>query len=217
MVLIYGASGTGKSWAAERYGETHSGAYYTTMTPVVRSMTGLLGIVAEAIGVAPDSRSGLAAQRVVVTALRDRSALIIVDEAHHLTPRLLDQLRCVRDVARCGLGLVGDESIMMPLGRCPQILGRVGGAIHKRLPSEPDVELLVSAFLERPATRREIRMGLAAARGPGGLHALRRMLARAWMMARIEDREEVTLADLEIASTGIASDPDEQPVREARA
>ena len=176
------------------------------MTRAVRSLTGMLGLVAEAIGSLPDHRSALHAERAVIEALRDRSALLIVDEAHHLTPRLLDELRCIRDVAGCGLALIGDESIAMPLARCPQIVGRIGGQVHKRTPAEPDIELLVSAFLERPAKRGEVRMGLAAARGDGGLHALRRMLARAWMLARIEDRDTVSAADLEMAALGAAAE-----------
>lgn len=219
VVLIKGASGTGKSWASDRYARTHSAAHYVMMTRAVRSLTGMLGLVAEAIGSLPDQRSALHAERAVVDALRDRSAVLIVDEAHHLTPRLLDELRCIcmPQKANCGLALIGDESIAMPLSRCPQIIGRIGGQVHKRTPAEPDIELLVSAFLERPANRREVRMGLAAARGDGGLHALRRMLARAWMLARIEDRDTVTAADLEMAALGAAAEPEAPEGRRASA
>ena len=217
VVLVKGASGSGKTWAARRYAGTHSAAHYVTMTRAVRSLTGMLGLVAEAIGSLPDRRSALHAERSVIEALRARSALLIVDEAHHLTPRLLDELRCIRDVAGCGLALIGDESIAMPLARCPQIVGRIGGRIHKGAPAAPDVELLVSAFLERPAKRGEIRMGLAAARGAGGLHALRRMLARAWMLARIEERDTVAAADLEMATRGAAAEPEAPDAKAATA
>ncbi len=218
VVLVKGVSGSGKSWAAKHYAGTHSSAHYVMMTRAVRSLTGMLGLVAEAIGSLPDHRSALHAERAVIDALRDRSALLIVDEAHHLTPRLLDELRCIRDVAGCGLALIGDESVAMPLARCPQIVGRIGGSVHKRAVAEPDIELLVSAFLERRATRREVGLGVSAARGDGGLHALRRMLARSWMLARIEERTSVATADLELAAGGtVAAADDGDARREASA
>lgn len=202
VVLVRAASGAGKTWAARRYAGTRSGAHYVTMTRAVRSLSGLLGLVAEALGVSGDLASALKAERAVIAALRDRAALLMVDEAHHLTPRLLDELRCIRDIAGCGLALIGDHSIAMPLARCPQILGRIGGRFEGRRPSDPDVELMLSTFLQRPAKRREVRLAVAAARGDGGLHALRRLLARAWMSARIEDRDTVAPDDMEQAAFG---------------
>ncbi len=200
VVLVQGSSGVGKSWAAERYADTHSAASYVMMTRAVRSLTGMLGLVASAVGATGPMGSALAAERSVIDALQGRSALLIVDEAHHLTPRLLDELRCIRDVAGCGLALIGDTTIAMPLARCPQILGRIGGRIERKTASEEDVEILLSSFLERPAKKREFDLALQAARRAGGLHALRRLLARGYMFARIEDRDLVTLDDLKMAA-----------------
>ena len=160
----------------------------------------MLGLVAAAVGAGGRHGSALEAETAVIEALRDRSALLVVDEAHHLTPRLLDELRCIRDIAGCGLALVGDATIAMALARCPQILGRIGGRFERKAPAAADIELLVSAFLERPAKRREVDLAMTAVRGDGGLHALRRILARAWMAARIEERDTVTMDDLALAA-----------------
>ena len=59
---------------------------------------------------------------------------------------------------------------------------------------------LISGVLRRRASKREIKTALSVARGPGGMHALRRLLARAWLMAQDEDRERVEVEDLEIAA-----------------
>ena len=217
VVLVKGASGVGKTWAARRYAGTRSGVHYVMMRRAVRSLSGMLGLVAGAIGATGDMTSALKAEESVIAALRDRSALLIVDEAHHLTPRLLDELRCIRDIAGCGLAYIGDESIGMPLARCPQIVGRIGGRFERKLPSKPDIELMLSSFLERPAKRREVALAVAAARGDGGLHALRRMLARAWMFARIEDRDAVSTTDLEMASGAAAAEPEAPEARRASA
>ena len=221
IVLVTGASGTGKTWAARRYCETHSATHYVQMRSCVRSLSGMLKLVARAVGgkVASRSPSALDWGEAVVDRLEGRSAFLAVDECQYLMPSLLDELQCVRDIAGCGLALIGQERLSMRLAGSPHILGRIGAETHRRGPSEPDVELLVSAFLERPATRGEVQLGLAAAGGAGGLHALRRTLMRAWRLSRIEDRDTVTAADLEMAALGAApaDEPDAGEGRRASA
>ena len=50
--------------------------------------------VGEAIGAGRHHRSVLEAERTIIDRLHDRQALIVVDEAHHLRDKLLDELRC---------------------------------------------------------------------------------------------------------------------------
>lgn len=204
VVLIHGLSGAGKSWAARHYCETRSVAFYVPMTCAVRSLSGLLELVSDAVGAGGWHASALKAERAVVERLRDRGALLVIDEAHHLSARLLDELRCIRDIAGCGLALIGDDSLTQTLNRCPQIVGRVGGRLQKKKPSEADVATLVSGVIGRPASPREVKAAMTAATGPGGLHALRRTLARAWMSAQSAERPEVAAKDLELAA-GITS------------
>ena len=199
VVLIHGASGVGKSWSAQHYCRTHSTAFYGEMTPSVMSLNGLLGQIGTLVGAGGRHNSAVEAQTAIIDTLRDRGALLCVDEAHHLSARLLDQLRRIRDLSHCGLALIGDSSVRMTLGRCPQIVGRIGGRLERRSPSEPDVELLVAAILNRQPTRRELKSAIGVARGPGGLHALRRMLARAWMKARTQGREAISADDIQEA------------------
>ncbi|MCY3878055.1 MAG: AAA family ATPase [Rhodobacteraceae bacterium] len=204
IVLVKGSSGTGKSWAARRFAETHSATHCVTVTGAVRSLAGLLGMVVRATGSSGAVRSALEAEQAAVANLRGRNSLLIVDEAHHLSSRLLDELRCIRDLAGCGLALIGDWSIDLPLARCPQVVGRIGGRVQRREPSRADVDLMVSAFLERPAGGGAVRTGLEVACRPGGFHRLRRTLADAWRLAHIEDRDTVTDADLMMAAYGTA-------------
>ena len=210
VVLVHGQSGAGKSWAARHYCETHAVAWYLQMTCAVRSLSGLLELVSEAVGAGAWHPSALKAERAVIERLRDRGALLVVDEAHHLTARLLDELRCIRDVAGCGLALIGDNSLTATLTRCPQIVGRIGGRLQKKKPAEADVAAMVSGVLGRRAARREIKAAMLAAAGPGGLHALRRLLARAWMAARHDGSEEIRAEDLDFAA-GIAQAEIEAP------
>lgn len=207
VVLIVGHSGAGKTWAARHYCQTHAAAWCLQMTPAVRSLSGLLGLVGEAVGSGGWHPSALDAQKAAVERLRDRGALLVIDEAHHLSARLLDQLRCMcmQDIAGCGLALIGDHSLTATLIRCPQITGRVGAKLEKKKPAETDVAKLLSGVLGRAATARELKAAAVAAAADGGLHALRRALARAWIAARAGGREEIAPEDVEIAAAGAAA------------
>ena len=199
IVLIHGVSGAGKSWAAQHYCETHSAAFYLPVSCARRTMTGLLEQIATALGVFPARHSAADYDAAIIEFLMPRSALLIIDEAHHLPALLLDELRCIRDQAGCGVAYIGDASIKMKLARCPQILGRIACRLERKAPAAADVAVLVSGVLGRPAEPHEIRTAMVAATSPGGLHALRRLLERAWMTARVSNREEIFATDLEAA------------------
>ena len=141
----------------------------------------------------------------------------MIDEAQFLSPALLDELRCVRDIAECGLALAGDARLDMRLGQCPQIVGRTGTRVFRDRPDAGDVHALVSDFLGRPAKRGETDAVSAAAFGPGGLHALRRVLVRAWRLAQVEGRAAATPTDLEQAALMIVEAGGAGDVQEAAA
>ena len=199
VVLVHGPSGRGKSWAAGHYCRTRSGASCLAVTGATVSLAGLLGRVADAVGAGSRHGSALEAETAVVARLKDRGALLVIDEAHHLGGRQIDELRCIRDLAGCGLALVGDDTIRMTLARCPQVSGRIGVRVGLGAASETDIADLAAGVLGRKPATGELKRLLAAARGPGGLHALRRHLARAWTIARAEGRERIEAADIAAA------------------
>ncbi len=200
VVLAHGPSGRGKTWSARRYCSERAGASYLAVTGATVTLAGLLNRLADAVGAGGRHGSALEAETVIVSRLRDRNALLVVDEAHHLRAALVDELRCIRDLAGCGLALVGDDSIRMTLARCPQVTGRIGMRVDLRTVAEADVVDVAAAVLGRQPGGPERKPLLAAARGPGGLHALRRLLGRGWMIARAEGRERIGAEDIVAAA-----------------
>ena len=199
---VHGRSGAGKTTALKHYAQTRSGAYYVAMSHAVRSVAGMLRDVAEAVDAGDGHRSARDAERAIVASLAGRDALLIVDEAHHLTPMLLDELRCIRDMAGCGLALAGDDTLWTLLAgsrRCDQIVGRIGLRAALRQPSDEDVLDLVMGIVGRRPEGAAGACVLGAARGLGGLHALRRLLARGVTVARSKGHD-MDDADIEAAA-----------------
>ena len=203
VVLIHGRSGAGKSWAVARYCAGRNASFRVTMTGAVVTLAGLLARVAAAVGAGERHGSALAAETAIVGRLRGRGALLVVDEAHHLSARLLDELRCIRDLAGLGLALIGGDELWSALAgsaRCDQIVGRIGIRLPLGAAVDADVLDLAASVLGRRPGAGEAKRLVAAARGAGGLHALRRLLARAWLLARAEGRERIGDGDLQVAA-----------------
>ena len=191
VVLVHGRSGCGKSWGMARYCSGRAATHRLAVTGAVVTLAGLLNRVSAVTGAGWGHRSALAAETAIVTCLEGRGALLCVDEAHHLSPRLLDELRCIRDMAGCGLALLGHDALWNTLAKsdhCDQIVGRIGIRLPLVPASDADVRALARQVLGRAPAKGELKQLHAAARGAGGLHALRRLLARAWVIARAGGR-----------------------------
>lgn len=199
LALVVGPPGRGKTWGARRYCRDRAGASYVRMTPAVRSQAGLLGRIAASVGAAGGG-SALATETAIVAALEGRGALLVVDEAHHLSIPLLDELRCLRDLSGAGLGLVADEPLLSDLPRCPQVAGRIVMAVDLRRWNPADAVEIAGTVLDRPLARDEQKLVQVRARSPRGLHAVRHLLSRAWLLAHAEGREGITQDDLEAAA-----------------
>ena len=202
LALVHGRSGAGKSWAAQRYCSTRIAAYRIQVTVAMTTPAGLLSRLADAVGAGGRHPSALAAETALVEKMQGRGALIVVDEAHHLAPRLLDELRCIRDVGGCGLAMIGGDDLWTTLAssrRCDQIVGRIGVRLPLGAPAQTDVLDLAAGIMGRRPSTGESKSLIAAARSAGGLHALRRLMARAWVSCQAAGRDRIEAGDLELA------------------
>ena len=208
IVLIHGRSGAGKTWAASRYCGQRSAAYRLAVTGATTTLAGLLSRVSATIGAGGRHPSALEAETAIVSALEGRGALLAVDEAHHLGARLIDELRCLRDLSGCGLALIGGDDLWTALAGNPR-LAQVTGRIAIRLPlgaaPRADALALAGGVLGRRPGKNEADALIRAARGAGGLHALRRLLAKSWLLARAEGRERIESPDIAAAAEEAAA------------
>jgi len=185
IAVVHGRSGTGKSWALDHYAASRVGVHAVTVSAICATPLDLLSRVSEAVGGGGKHRSARDAEAAVIGRLRGRQALLVVDEAEHLSALLLDQLRCIRDASRCGLALAGRDLLWTKIcgsERLEPLRGRVGW--RASLGVEPaDADALAAGVLGRDPTASEQTIVEGWAALDGGMHALRRRLIDAWIIA----------------------------------
>lgn len=198
-VLVYGAAGAGKSYALERFCAMRSGAVYVSMSPAETTPTAVLSLIAEALDVGAGVTSAWRLRRVVARHLAGRGALLVVDEAHHLTAALLDLVRCVYDAAGCGLVLAGNDPLWARLAateRAGQLISRIGRHHKLRRPSDADILELARVLLQRAPAGQARKAVLGAGRGLGGLRAVAKLIGVAATLARGDGRADIHDAEL---------------------
>ena len=84
--------------------------------------------------------------------------------------------------------------------KCDQIVGRIGVRLPLGATSNADVLELSESALGRRPTVKEAKTLAASARGSGGLHALHRLLTRAWVSCRAESRDRIEAEDIRAAA-----------------
>ena len=199
LVVVYGAAGSGKSWALERYCEEHAGAWLAAMSPSVTTPAGVLRRIAKALEGSAPAKTCEELERAIIDRLSAGMTLLVVDEAHHLSQALLDVVRCVYDAAGCGLTLCGNEPLWARLAageRAAQLVSRVG--IRHRLgrPANADVVALAETLMGRPVGGAARKAALGIGTGVGALRSVQKLVAQARMLARGDERDRPTDRDL---------------------
>lgn len=195
--VIAGGAGIGKTTTLEEYKRRTPNVHIVTAEPVTRAAHSLLADLSETIGVVERSPSRLS--KAIVQRLAGAGALIVIDEAQHLTTEALDQLRTVHDKAKCGIVICGNETVYSRLAgegrkaQFAQLFSRVGMRHTQPRPLDGDVITLVSAW--KVDGEREIGLLKSIARKPGALRGITKTLRFAHVIAA---GEGVALAEKHI-------------------
>lgn len=147
--LVAGAAGVGKTTAVNQYVNVTPNAWRATMSPATAGLVPALEEVAAALTL--ESRGGAASTfRAVVTRVRDTGGVVVVDEAQHLCPAALDQLRAIGDAASIGIVFVGNQTTMERVttqdATYAQIASRLGRRVNIKLTSQGDLRALLAAW-----------------------------------------------------------------------
>lgn len=207
IVVVAGSPGVGKTITAEQYAQNNPNVYLVTMEPCTSTVNTMMNAIAITMGVSEKSQSRLSG--AIGAKVREASALIIVDEAQHLSRAALDQLRTFHDRYGAGIALMGNQDVYSQLegGKretsFAQLFSRVGMRSTKSKPASADVCMILDAW-EVP---NELRKTLKAIAGkPGALRLLDKTLKVAHILASGSEsplrKEHITAAFEKLSSAG---------------
>jgi DNA transposition AAA+ family ATPase len=199
MVCIYGGAGVGKTRTIAHVARTYRNVFVASMTPASAGLVSALEVVAEAVG-APEVGGGA---RRLSRAIRAQlmvapQALLIIDEAQHLSLSAIEELRSIHDATDCGLALVGNETVYTRLtggsraAHFAQIFSRIGMRLFVAAPQPGDVRALAASWGVKNADAVALLEQVAAR--PGALRGVHKAIRSA-----SRSKREVTVEALQRA------------------
>jgi DNA transposition AAA+ family ATPase len=206
--VITGPPGIGKTTAACRYTRETPNVFKMTAHPSLRSPRHVLTELSRTLNVQTTVMLHLA-QRAIVQRLRGIGALVIVDEAQHLTSEALDQLRSIHDEAECGLALLGNATVFGRLeggsrsADFAQLFSRVGVRLTAK-PKTGDADALIDAWGVHDKAQRDFLRVIA--KKPGALRGMTKTLKLAHILAGAE-RQAMTPEHLRMAWSQLGNVP----------
>ncbi|WP_233007188.1 AAA family ATPase [Rheinheimera faecalis] len=205
IVVIYGASGVGKSKTLDEYQRTNNNVWKVTASPSRSSLTECLYEIAMELGMdqAPRTKGPLA--RVIRQRLKGSEGLVIVDEADHLDYPTLEELRILQEETGIGMALVGNNKVYTQLtgGRRNEDFARLFSRIAKKRgihkTKVADVRAIAEAWNVGGSS--EMNVMIQISERPGGLRLLTKTIKLAAMFAKgaliTEQLLRTALAELE--------------------
>lgn len=194
MAIINLGSGMGKSEASKRYCATRPHAWLVTVSPYTKTVHGVLGEIAEQIGVKSTNTTGLH-RKIGDRLSKTPGSLLIVDEAQNLIDAAVDQLRHFLDCYGCGIALVGNEEIYQRFSgnsdgpSYAQIKRRIGRRLRRPKPLPEDIAMLIDAWGIEDAKARKLLTGIGMK--PGALGEIDKTCKLAGLLAA-GDGEPIT-------------------------
>ena len=112
--IAYGDAGVGKTMAIREYKKHNPDtAIVITISPCFATMTGVNELLADELHV--QEKISRKIQKEVVNKLRGSNKVVIIDEAQHLTVRVINHLRCIADESGVGMAFIGNEEIYIKM------------------------------------------------------------------------------------------------------
>lgn len=202
ITVIGTGPGTGKTITINEYQNARSEVFVATMAPSKRTLGQMITEVQLALKMIPRKLRAADSSREVMNKLTGRNALLVIDEANHLTYESIDELRSWHDATGVGLCLAGNEELVREIqqGKNRDAYARLNSRIARiyvqNTPTEYDVAAFCDAWgISDPAIREYLtRIGMH--RDSGGLRECKQLVEMASYIAD-EDGRGLALHDLQ--------------------
>jgi len=188
IVVLYGASGVGKTKTLDEYQRTNNNVWKVTASPSRSSLTECLYEIAMELGMDDAPRRKGPLSRVIRQRLKGSEGLVIIDEADHLDYPTLEELRILQEETGIGMALVGNNKVYTQLtgGRRNEDFARLFSRIAKKRgihkTKVADVRAISEAWNIGGGS--EMSLMIQISERPGGLRLLSKTLKLAAMFAK---------------------------------
>ena len=188
IVVVYGASGVGKSKTLDEYKRTNNNVWKVTASPSRSSLSECLYEIAMELGMDDAPRRKGSLSRVIRQRLKGSEGLIIIDEADHLDYPTLEELRILQEETGIGMALVGNNKVYTQLtgGRRNEDFARLFSRIAKKRgihkAKQADVRAIAKAW--NVSEGAELGLMIQISERPGGLRLLSKTLKLSAMFAK---------------------------------
>jgi len=202
MITITGDPGVGKTSAMREYQRTHNNVFLFTASVLVASPKAIMGLICDELKIlegAPYTRP-----KKIGATLAGRDALIVIDEAQHLSMPAIDQLRSLYDDPRCSVGIVLAGNYMVRRNLTPgaagtlyaQLTSRIGWHVDLKCYGSDVDRILDAEGIVSEDARKLLRLTAAQ---PGALRSVDMVLRAAHILAGTEQAADVTYEHIRTA------------------
>jgi hypothetical protein len=153
LVLIVTGAGLGKTETAKHFLRDNHASYMATMTPSTSGIMPMQQRVLRALGEKNVIGSPAALTEMIIEKLAGRKhAVLIVDEAQHLSIKALEELRSIYDATGAGMVLMGNEKVQQSIdgvaraAEFAQLFSRIGLRLPRPRAVAGDAEALAAAW-----------------------------------------------------------------------
>lgn len=206
LAVIAGGAGIGKTSAAHGYRHQAPNVWICTMEPCHTTVSSALGAIAATLDIGW-SNGAAQTSEAIKRRLKNSRGLLIVDEAQHLPPAALDQVRSIHDLAQVGIVFMGNETVFGRFGadrRTPQfaqLFSRIGQRFKRDRPLKADIDALMTAWNLTDDAVRHFVQGIAQM--PGGARGMTKALRMAFGLAGVEGLAQPSVDHIQAAWSAI--------------
>ncbi|HUO23669.1 MAG TPA: AAA family ATPase [Caulobacteraceae bacterium] len=195
IAVVCGPPGISKTASFLQYQATHPNVHLGAMNPATRAPGAMLNKLLKPLGAHQPGSNTQNLMSILCDRLAGSDALLIVDEAQHLTDVSLEVLRAIHDEIGAGIVFGGNATVLTRLqggarkAEFAQLFSRVSMPHVYGKPTANDVAVLCAAWgVKHP---RELEFLAAVAAQPGHLRNLTQVMEMATFLASSQGEDRV--------------------------
>lgn len=191
MVTVFGASGVGKTKAAQAYKAQNKNVWMITASPSRATLSTILYELALELGINDAPRRKDRLSRQITKKLTGTRGLVIIDESDHLPYDALEEIRIIQEETEVGFALIGNDKVYTRIqgGVNPQhdyarLWSRVGNHCGVKASTKGDIKAIAAAWGLDVDDKDLMTVLYEIGSKAGGLRALTQYLRLAGMTAK---------------------------------